>query len=59
MTAGAACLFPASYSSLVGNGDDEEYAATAFSWVDQGAGDLIYFGSRRYKRLVSKPGLRM
>jgi hypothetical protein len=28
-----------------------------FSWVDEGAGDLNYFGRRRYNKFVSKHGL--
>jgi hypothetical protein len=27
-----------------------------FSWVDEGAEDLNYFGMRRYRRFVSKHG---
>jgi hypothetical protein len=30
-----------------------------FSRVDEGAGDLNYFGKRRYRRFVSKHGLSM
>jgi hypothetical protein len=58
-TTSAACFFPACYSSPAENGDDEEKAVVGFSRVDEGAGDLNYFGRRRYMRFLSKHGLSM